>query len=252
MQRMGRLRVPIGSSARLLRPAPQRLERSGCVSKPHTDRAWPLSLWSCGWKGGCHSSHQALTVCSCFRWSSSTRWCTKHWSTSVRRTGSTLPLKAAACPSASHVDASLIPHRHNRQTATSQQRDADGATTERDHDLVRNADAVGAAGLLLQLTMDGSWLTQLLSCLSSHSWTRTHLRRRTRSTQQQSVSAVYHLCNAVQRCLTCVSPVYHLCPPQTSQVVPLPPESLLPPESREKLKLPLIRSVWMFSGRLRF
>lgn len=57
----------------------------------------------------------------------------------MRRTGSTLSLKPAVCPSASHVDKSLNPHRHNKQTAKSQQRDADGANTEHDDDFVRNA-----------------------------------------------------------------------------------------------------------------
>lgn len=50
-----------------------------------------------------------------------------------------LSLKPAVCPSASHVDKSLNPHRHNKQTAKSQQRDADGANTEHDDDFVRNA-----------------------------------------------------------------------------------------------------------------
>lgn len=43
------------------------------------------------------------------------------------------------CPSASCVDTSLIPLRHNKQTAESQQRDADGASAEQDDGLVRHA-----------------------------------------------------------------------------------------------------------------
>lgn len=213
-----------------------------------TARRWTMWIQSVGTVPRAHSDW----VSSSFRWSSCTVWFTKHWSTSTTRTGSTaLPAGFRGFLFSRSTNWCFwLWSWQTQQTGgrvwaqqTSKQLWTWWRCSGKKQEVQSSSTCANAnpdnsqSGVLGNSGNISRW------CLFQF----THLDLDTSEDSQKNNSTAVsltclthnHTCLTNLCVLTC-----DVFPVQPAQVVPLPPESLLPPESREKLKLPLIRSVW--------